>query len=510
MENIVKYVVDTLHMFTVSAKGKLQKNNKTVEIVDLEKALLTYAREIRALSGTDVWDLDFPKLHKDLIRYIKQKNSVDGGIENPEQLAYNEIRDLLPYVWYANSIGEMRFYREKKPGVPGEVEALAVSDIDTIISSLRANADLYAKLLIIKDNFSSTLSMTAFLKLALNGWLNDVSRSLKHEPSLISKNPSEYTFKYINMEHLEPGPTPNWDELLNRIDYPDILLAWVWSIFEPKDMGRQALWIHGGGFDGKSTFAAALKEIVGSGVTAISQRNYEKEFFFNNVYGKRLAIYGDCKNPRVIQSEKVHSMLGGDLVSVEAKGENAFAGFVFCKMLILSNMSPIINVGQGNELSRILYLTISPNTVKEQGDFYFKDKLVAEAMPFLYRCREAYGNLAANGPQLKMPKAMYAALARTTDGGIEDLIVKFMKTKIEYGAEYSCDQLEIVTEVKLLCKEHMFDRYDTELVVRGIKAHMETNGAVWRDKTEERSAGFNGARLRTQSPIALKGLKYVS
>ena len=328
---------------------------------------------------------------------------------DPESI-YEASSELLPYKWLTRLDGEEAFYH-----ISPENEATALLGVtaEDFVSSIRSNRELFAALYdrfkdIKNENPKLKLEFKNYLKLLFEELRMDPDRALEQPPRLISWDHNELAFKQFNPELLVDQPTPTWDQFLSRVDYPNVFLAWVWSVFDPENMGRQALWLYGKGADGKSRVLVALTEIFGKRQTgSVSQDGINGQFFYSKVYGKRLTIYGDCKNTRLISQGKIHSLLGGDYVQIESKGRDAFHDRVYSRLLVSANDHPEIDFSLKNESSRIIELCIdSVDKSLAEGDRNFESNLVTEQWGFLYKCRQAYAELCPSRMEIRLPKEL--------------------------------------------------------------------------------------------------------
>jgi len=281
----------------------------------------------------------------------------------------------------------------------------------------------------------------------------------------VSSSDEEYCFRYFPTIP-DPGPTPNWDQLLERInkgsnceEASKIFLAWLWGCLESENNGREALWLQGPGMDGKSTISKALWYIVGQNhVSTVSQGSYkENRFFFSDLYGKLLTIYGDNKNPRLISEGKIHSLLGQDAVPIEVKGVQAFSDIIRTKLLILSNIEPEISDVK-HEISRLIYLKIAPleGEISEIGDGHFLKKLIGEGSNLLGKARIEYQAYCKTDSNLTLPKKI-DLLRRTGQINTESVLIgDFIEEYILEGSQYSMTYSEFQEEIAKYIKLNKF------------------------------------------------------
>lgn len=299
---------------------------------------------------------------------------------------YEKVKADLPMLWQASVSGENKLFyvnSDREVTFSGQV------NYDNFVNIVRGASGYLAFLKQVHKAEDERSRFEDFLSYLFREFQFDPEKQLQEEPPIITHDPVEYAYKRFNPDKLQKGETPTWDEFLNRLDFPEQFLAWVWSIFEPKNKGRQILWLQGQGNDGKSTAIQTITDYLGEEHSMPIEEGVGSQFFYSKIYGKRLATFGDCKSPRYIAGSKVHSLVGGDYVSIERKGEQPFSAFVRIKLLIASNLFPQIDFSMPNEYTRLMLIKVGPNKSMD-GDIYFKDKLMEEKWQFLYKCKEAY------------------------------------------------------------------------------------------------------------------------
>lgn len=495
IDKVALYIIEK-KMVTRTRAGIIKVGNVKLTVESLVEVFARNGAELAAKFGEKVFGLNKLELVSEIESYFKSLDELD----NASDQAYEAAKAHFPFLWLAKQNGSQLYYMLISKDTKEVVPVTNVS-LQGILIAIRSGVEVLASLeKVWRDNFPRA-SFQQFIGQVQVSWEMDPERGMSEEPSLISWDKEEVTFKYFNPEHMVEQPTPAWDEFTTRLDYPEIFKAWVWSVFEQRDYGRQAMWIKGTGFDGKSTVAKALQRIYGdTGVTSISQKAYDSNFFYNTVYGKRFAIYGDAKSPNVVLSEKIHSLLGGDIVSVEAKGENPFMGRVFCKLLILSNIDPHIDTDKRNEVSRILYLRVR-NNPNARGSADFEDNLVAEKNGFLFKCREAYRKLLTEGTEMVMPKDMKESLEEAHGGSVSDVIQLFLSEKVEKDEEESVSSAVLYKEFRVFAKDYGVSSSDVTFNEHNLRAALKDKGAVFTKTTAGRF--FNKIRLVSKTPTGL-------
>lgn len=193
-------------------------------------------------------------------------------------------------------------------------------------------------------------------------------------PVIYTNDPTVPCFHFFDLEKAKQasGEYPAWDEFTSRLtpEEADAFKGFVWSIFDAKNRGRQCLYILDKGFSGKSAVVNAISSAIGTDLhAALSKESLVNQFAFSKIWDKRFVTIGDNKNPNLIRSQAMHSMLGGDIVDVEYKGRDPFPARLMCKVFVASNIPLQIDAKARNEVTRVLPLTPddSPETLVARG-----------------------------------------------------------------------------------------------------------------------------------------------
>ena len=316
--------------------------------------------------------------------------------------------------------------------------------------------------------------------------LTDMRLRLPKEPVIISSDPDEPAFYHFNKSAImEPGEWGHWRDWMDVI--PDeskaVFMAWVYSVFVPRNKGRQALWLHSEGYDGKSQVTLALSRYMEErGVGSINSQQASGQFSFAGVYGKRLLIFGDCRNDRFLSTGTVHSVLGGDMVSVERKFKEAFTSRVFSKLLVCSNVAPEMDANAMHETSRVIYIRLKQPrkeirarflATNNAGDILYDEQgnptpvgfngkngkelneyLLEEMNAFLHECRKKYLELCPNDKEIVVSDAAKESLY---DSCVSEESVQYEKYISENYVFHTDNPGEYVMDIKDRAIDHFND-----------------------------------------------------
>lgn len=178
-------------------------------------------------------------------------------------------------------------------------------------------------------------------------------------PVAYTNDPTVPCFNFFDLEKAKQatGDYPAWYEFTSRLTEEETkaFKAFVWSVFDASNRGRQCLYILDKGYSGKTAIVNAISNAIGTDLhAALSKESLCNQFAYSKVWDKRFVTIGDNKNPNLIRSQAMHSMLGGDIVDVEYKGKDPFPARLMCKVFVASNVPLQIDVKARNEVTRVL------------------------------------------------------------------------------------------------------------------------------------------------------------
>lgn len=360
---------------------------------------------------------------------------------------YTEVKPNLPFVYVKKSNGSSFPFLRKNEN---EVAAIVNPETKSLVNALQTSRTAYETLqntytesAILNQNMTFTEFMNEIF-IRLN---EDLSMIATDVPKFITWKKGELAFKYFDPSVLVDGPTPYFDGFCKRLDYPEVFRAWVWSIFEPGNNGRQVLWIQGGGNDGKSTIFRAICNFIGTDHSnIISDKQFESQFFFNEVYGRVLLAYGDCKSPKIFDNEEIQNITGGDEQVINGKYSMTFKAPVYSKVIIGSNMLPEVAWHLDYQSTRMIVLhvtTIENNT----GDGQAVDIMTAEMPAFLKKCRKDFEKLCPSNSNIKLPESLVEKMHSKYISIDVTIVREFVNNFVEFGANYTTTKMDLFSEV---------------------------------------------------------------
>lgn len=328
-------------------------------------------------------------------------------------------------------------------------------------------------------------------------------------PKTISNDPNEPAFCHFDPAGIRPGDCPDWDDWL--LGMPEccrsVFRAWVYGVFDANNTSRKALWLKSEGYDGKSQVQKAFFQRLRGGVGCISKDSLGNQFGYASIYGARLVVYGDCKNSKLIHSEKIHCLLGGDVVSIERKGEQPFATQLNCKLMVNANCAPEINTSSRNEVTRVIFIPLHEPPARvmakycqthpdgsiirnalgmpQYTGYKLADRLFEQFDAFLYQCRADYNELCPTGQEIIVPDAVLALLYNNCQSPEENMFETYLREYIEFGSTFSVTGAQLNAHFCNLnkCNSLVYGNFTRLLELRGgRKARPVVDGSkitVW-------------------------------
>jgi len=234
----------------------------------------------------------------------------------------------------------------------------------------------------------------------------------------------------LDSSKLVDGPTPHFDSFLQRVDFPEVLMAFVWKIFDASDCkGRQMLWGVSEGNAGQSTFWSAIKEPLADITVSMQSITNLNQFSESKFYRKRLAIMADCKSRHFHNTGLVKKVSGSDTADVERKGQDSFTADIWSRIVIHSNMFPEIDTTDNSIMTRMLVITVGSIPDGEEN-LHIIEEYRKEIWSFLYKCREVEARVCGGKAQIPMPPEMYKSILGNCEDPIRLAIRKYCKNRV--------------------------------------------------------------------------------
>lgn len=393
-----------------------------------------------------------------------------------------------------------------------------------------------------KNEEGNTVTFTVADRFGRNGdWADLIAESVeilwgKNElyidpPKSISNDPTEPCFNYIDLEgkakEAEGGETEAWGRFLKKMtpDEGDVFKAFIWSIFDARNHGRQILYLYDDGYSGKSAVMKAIQEALGKRLCgALQKDSLSDKHGFAKVWDKRLVTIGDNKNKHLHQSEKMKMLTGSDMADVDRKNRDAFSWMMNAKVMVASNDPLEVNLRERNERTRVLPIKINftidqmidegiialDEAGKPKFDKYgdpifvgdgtdWPSRLRDQFWSFMASCRPAYESLCPRHTDIIMPDICLDNLETFNNDLMDDYQSIFDRICV-------VDNLAFTTSSELKCAfrravSEVFDK-DPSLKYEGFKEFLHTHYKLTLSRPwslENRARGYAGIRLKSST-----------
>jgi putative DNA primase/helicase len=252
-----------------------------------------------------------------------------------------------------------------------------------------------------------------------NGLLHLPTRKLlPHSPNFFSLNAVDYAFEP------DAGEPHGWLEFLNILwgddqEAIDTLQEVFGLALTGNTAHQKAFLLIGPRRSGKGTIARVLAGTIGpENVAGPSLSGLAQNFGLEPLVGKRLAIIPDARLRRADQqivAERLLSITGEDLLTIDRKNLRAWTGRLSARFLILTNELPWLMDASGALVSRFIVLTLTKSFYGRE-DKMLTDRLLRERPKILNWAIAGWDRLARRGCFLQ-PKSSNQIIEQLEDLG---------------------------------------------------------------------------------------------
>jgi putative DNA primase/helicase len=257
-----------------------------------------------------------------------------------------------------------------------EIEAAMIEHIPDLTRAKRSEVLSYLDVLIRKNVKTADAHLIAFK----NGIYNiETSELLEFSPEYIITNKINYNYNPNAYSELA-------DKTFNRLACNDksirlLLEEAIGYCFYRRNELRKSFILTGDKKNGKSTFLAMLKELLGDDNTAaLDLGELADRFSSASLFGKLANIGDDIGDEFIANPAIFKKIVSGDRIKGENKGQKEFFFNPYCKLLFSANNIPRIKDKSGAVLDRLVIIPFDARFSKSDPDFdpYIKYKLIQE------------------------------------------------------------------------------------------------------------------------------------
>ena len=223
-------------------------------------------------------------------------------------------------------------------------------------------------------------------------WL--ASAPVVSEPALVRfKDEPGLTYSRLPWRFSTEGSCPLFDEIFSRMTNAHAAMDFIGSIFEPASYNQNYLYLCGEGQNGKGTLVTFLCKALGQAATSLdvpvdSFGNLKDQFFFSDVYDKRLVVFDDIQLLNFPASGTFKKLTGHSFAHVNQKYGKKFSAIISLKVIITANDLPVLP-GDRASRRRIILCPID-DANPEMSPTDYEEAIWQEGGIFLSRCIENY------------------------------------------------------------------------------------------------------------------------
>lgn len=273
--------------------------------------------------------------------------------------------------------GQLHIYRDGiyVEGQP-EIEAAMIEHIPDLTRSRRSEILSYLDILIRKNTKLTGANLIAFK----NGIYNvETDELIDFSPDYIITNKINFNF---NPNARSDLVDKTFDKLACRNESIRMLLEEaVGYCFYRRNELRKSFILTGDKKNGKSTFLAMLKELLGDeNTSALDLNELADRFSSASLFGKLANIGDDIGDEFIANPATFKKIVSGDRIKGENKGQKEFFFNPYCKLLFSANNIPRIKDKSGAVLDRLVIIPFDARFSRDDPDFdpYIKYKLIQE------------------------------------------------------------------------------------------------------------------------------------
>lgn len=262
--------------------------------------------------------------------------------------------------------GQLHIYRDGIY-VPGqlEIESAMIKSIPDLNRSKRAEVLSYLDILVKEDSKPSDSRYVAFQ----NGIYDLV------EGKLTDFTPEMIIMNKVNCDYNPAAHHDLLDKTLAKIACNDLavralLEEVVGYCFYRRNELRKSFILTGEKRNGKSTYLAVLKELLGDENTvALDLNELGDRFSSASLFGKLANIGDDIADDFIPNPAIFKKIVSGDWIKGERKGQNEFFFKPYCKLLFSANAIPRMKDKSGAVLDRLVIIPFDAKFSETDSDY---------------------------------------------------------------------------------------------------------------------------------------------
>lgn len=257
-----------------------------------------------------------------------------------------------------------------------EIESRMINHIPSLSAAKRVEVLKYLNVLIRENTSTGDANFIAFR----NGIYNlETDEFEDFDPSKIVTNKIDHDY---NPDASYPLLDKTLDKLsCNDRDVRALLEEAVGYCFYRRNELRKSFILTGDKKNGKSTYLAMVKELLGDDNTAaLDLSELGDRFSVASLFGKLANIGDDIGDEFIPNPALFKKVVSGDRIKGENKGQKEFFFNPYCKLLFSANNIPRIKDKSGAVIDRLVIIPFDAQFSADSADFdpYIKYKLITE------------------------------------------------------------------------------------------------------------------------------------
>lgn len=189
-------------------------------------------------------------------------------------------------------------------------------------------------------------------------------------------------------------------DFLTRVNNHEYLCAILWAHFVGH-RNEYIVYLQGRGGDGKTAFINFLSNIVGD--KAFGTYSRDNQFSNSAMYNKSIINIAENQNPHLLQDKPLKALTGGNKVSIEFKGRDAFQGYLVGLPISDSN-EPLRIKGKKAETRRLRHFKVEPLDIdfeNEVSGAIVTRRFTKDMNTFLNYSRQCFEKLSNKSGRIK-------------------------------------------------------------------------------------------------------------
>lgn len=258
------------------------------------------------------------------------------------------------------------------------IEAAMIQHIPSLNRAKRTEVMAYLDILI-RDNTQPTDASLIAFRNGIYDIIND---------AFIPFSPEHIITNKIGWDYNPNAYYELTDNVLNKLACQDKEIRALleecigYTFFRRNELGKFFI-LTGEGSNGKSTFLAMIKTILGDiNTSALDLKELSERFKTAELFGKLANIGDDIGDDFVTNTGVLKKLVTGDRLNVERKGQNPFDFNNYSKLLFSANSIPRMGKGKDTAaiLRRIIIIPFNARFTKDDADYdpFIKYKLTSQ------------------------------------------------------------------------------------------------------------------------------------